>query len=75
MAWIAVCDDGPGIAEAEQGRLLAPFEAGTGETAGSGLGLAIASDVAKAHGGVISFAREQEMFCVRLSMRSGASAI
>ncbi|WP_341987464.1 sensor histidine kinase [Azorhizobium sp. AG788] len=69
--FLAVCDDGPGIPATERERLLAPFETGAADTAGSGLGLAIASDVAKAHGGAVSFSTAAEGFCVRLTLQGG----
>jgi signal transduction histidine kinase len=54
---IAVCDEGPGIAPEDQGRLFKAFErAGTRKTAGErsvGLGLAIARLIVEAHGGRI----------------------
>lgn len=57
---ISVCDDGPGIPEAEIERVFEPFyrlessrNRGTG---GTGLGLSIARDVAQAHGGSLTLA-------------------
>ena len=51
---LAVCDRGPGIAQADQARLLAAFERGsTGQASGArgaGLGLALCDAVARAHG-------------------------
>lgn len=67
-AWISVLDDGPGISSAEQARLLEPFEVGSGSASGSGLGLAIAAEVAKAHGGELTFPVVENGFCVRLAL-------
>ncbi|MBK7655210.1 MAG: sensor histidine kinase [Betaproteobacteria bacterium] len=52
-AWIAVEDDGPGIALPDQDRVFERFERGSNanQTIGSGLGLAIARGVAVLHGG------------------------
>lgn len=52
---IAVSDEGPGIPEHEQDRVLEPFyrleHSRNRETGGAGLGLSIARDIAHAHGG------------------------
>ncbi|MEM8577085.1 MAG: ATP-binding protein [Pseudomonadota bacterium] len=59
-------DDGPGIAEDDRERALRPFErldAARNQDAGggTGLGLAIASDIARAHGGVLRLGASQRM--------------
>lgn len=53
--WIAVEDDGPGIALPDQDRVFERFERGSNanQTIGSGLGLAIARGVAVLHGGAL----------------------
>lgn len=49
-AWVEVEDDGPGIAEQEQPRVLQRFYRVPGTVGeGNGLGLAIASEIARAH--------------------------
>ena len=52
---IAVCDEGPGIPEAELERVFDPFYRLEGSrsrsTGGTGLGLTIARNIAQAHGG------------------------
>ena len=52
---INVEDDGPGIPEEEQSRVLEPFQrietSRNAETGGQGLGLSIAQSIARAHGG------------------------
>ncbi|MER7797038.1 PAS domain-containing sensor histidine kinase [Microbacterium sp. NPDC096154] len=57
-AIVAVRDEGPGIAPAEQRRLFERFfrsdAVRRSSTHGSGLGLAIARDIVRAHGGEIS---------------------
>ncbi len=56
---ILVDDDGPGIPEAERGRVFEPFYRGDGarsKEGGVGMGLTIARDVALAHGGAIELA-------------------
>jgi two-component system sensor histidine kinase KdpD len=52
---IAICDDGPGIAEREREQLFQPFFRGSaaGQGQGSGLGLAICKGIVEAHGGQI----------------------
>lgn len=48
---VVVDDDGPGIAEDDRARVVAPFERGSTTTPGSGLGLAVVDRVARAHSG------------------------
>ncbi len=54
---LAVADQGPGIAKADQARLFQKFfragDAVSKKTAGTGLGLAICKGIAEAHGGTI----------------------
>lgn len=61
-AWIAVRDEGPGIAAEEQERVFDRFHRGsdpsTRSTPGSGLGLAIARQIAESHEGrLVLFSR------------------
>lgn len=46
-----VCDDGGGLALADEGAIFEPFHTGRRGSPGSGLGLAIVLGIAKAHGG------------------------
>ncbi len=52
---ITLCDDGPGVPEAELERVFEPFyrleSSRSRETGGVGLGLAIARQIARSHGG------------------------
>jgi two-component system sensor histidine kinase TctE len=49
--WIAVEDDGPGIAPDQRGQMFARFQRGSTTSAeGSGLGLAIVKEIATLHG-------------------------
>jgi two-component system sensor histidine kinase KdpD len=53
---VEVCDQGPGIHEADQERVFDMFyrvQQGDKQTAGTGLGLAIAKGLVEAHGGTI----------------------
>lgn len=54
---VAVADDGPGIADADKGRVLERFvrldSSRERARGGSGLGLAIADEIVRAHGGAI----------------------
>jgi signal transduction histidine kinase len=59
---ILICDDGLGIAEAEQAQLFHRYYRGTNTdecSEGSGLGLAIAKQIIGLHGGEISVKSEQ----------------
>lgn len=57
---ITVDDDGPGIPEAEQARVLQPFyrleSSRSRDTGGIGLGLAITLSIVQAHGGTLTLA-------------------
>jgi signal transduction histidine kinase len=61
---IEVIDSGPGIAEAELGKVLEPFyrvePSRSRETGGSGLGLTLARAAAQAHGGAMELANRPE---------------
>ena len=46
---IAVCDDGPGVPEAEKERIFEPFYSGKGD--GTGLGLLISRKIVESYGG------------------------
>jgi signal transduction histidine kinase len=50
-AFLAVEDDGPGVAEADRARLFDRFRCATGQAGGHGLGLAIADSVVRSTGG------------------------
>ncbi len=56
QAVVSVCDQGPGIPEAERERVFQRFYRilGQGDSEGSGLGLAIVREIALAHGGRVS---------------------
>jgi signal transduction histidine kinase len=57
---ITVEDHGPGIAPTDARHLFEPFYRGRNATArGTGLGLTIVSQIAKAHGGSITFDRHR----------------
>ncbi len=60
MAVIRICDDGPGIAPDQIGRMLEPFTRGdpsrNTETGGAGLGLTLARAIAEQHGGTLELA-------------------
>jgi signal transduction histidine kinase len=61
---IEVIDSGPGIAEAEIGKVLEPFyrvePSRNRETGGSGLGLTLARAAAQAHGGELELENRRE---------------
>jgi signal transduction histidine kinase len=76
---IEVRDSGPGIPEAEQGRLFRKYSrvsSGVG-VEGTGLGLYIVRSIAEAHGGsveVVSCAGEGCSFVIRLPVRAPAAS-
>lgn len=61
---VAICDDGPGVPEADMERVFQPFFRGDaargGETGGFGLGLTIARSVVRAHGGDVRLENRAE---------------
>jgi signal transduction histidine kinase len=62
-AWLAVLDDGPGVAPEEDGRLFERFyrgEAGRRGAPGTGLGLAIVETLARRWGGVARIGNRTE---------------
>lgn len=52
---VEVEDDGPGIPPEQWGRALHRFETSRSDGGSNGLGFAIAAEVARAHGGVLTF--------------------
>jgi len=70
---LAVCDDGPGVPDGDQGHLFERFyRAGGAQASGSGLGLAIASELAGRMGGSIALAsRPGETVFTLLLPRAG----
>lgn len=50
-AWVAVRDEGPGIAEEEQEHVFDRFVRGNADRNGTGLGLSIARQIVESHGG------------------------
>ena len=67
-AEIAVCDNGPGVPDAERERVFDPFyrRTGTKEIAGAGLGLALVRQIARRHGGEARCAPQGGCFIVVL---------
>jgi signal transduction histidine kinase len=53
MLWVAVSDNGPGIAEDQMGRIFHVFESTKGAR-GTGLGLAVSQKIIREHGGEIT---------------------
>ena len=75
---VAVEDDGPGIPESERERIFAPFYRAPGPRppgdTGLGLGLALVRQVARYHGGDVTYAARQptgSRFEVQLPVSSG----
>ncbi|WP_144794442.1 cell wall metabolism sensor histidine kinase WalK [Kocuria palustris] len=79
MALIAVTDQGPGIAETEQGRVFERFyrvdSARSRQTGGTGLGLSIVKHVMQQHGGLVDMWSEPgqgSTFTLHIPLMSGA---
>jgi signal transduction histidine kinase len=74
---VRVCDRGPGIAQEERSRIFQPFyrPAGTAEgNGGVGLGLALVREIARHHGGDVSYMpREGGGSCFAVQLRSGSA--
>ena len=69
-AFVEVRDSGPGPPPDVIARLFEPFV--TGKREGVGLGLAVARQIVLAHGGVITWSREQDCTCFRLELPRGS---
>lgn len=72
-AVVTVCDDGPGLAEADLEALFELFARGersrNPETGGAGLGLTVSQQVARAHGGdVVLLPRAEAGLTARFSL-------
>jgi two-component system OmpR family sensor kinase len=66
---LSVCDQGPGVPEAQLAAIFEPFFRGAGRAGGAGLGLAIARRAVEAHGGKISARNRAEGgLCVELAL-------
>ncbi len=67
-----VCDRGPGVPEAERGRIFEPFYRLKGASeaeGGAGLGLALVAAIARQHGGSVACtARDGGGACFRVSL-------
>jgi signal transduction histidine kinase len=80
MARLLVEDHGPGVAEADRERIFEPFVRGRSAgsaSEGTGLGLAIVRQIARAHGGEVSYAPVEgggSRFTVTLPPGRAASA-
>ena len=70
---ILVEDDGPGIAEAERGRIFGRGARLDTEKPGTGLGLSIVKDVAEIYGGSIGLEESEDLggLLVRLRLPAG----
>ncbi len=67
---LEVCDNGPGIAEAERSRVLERFYRGSNPSgAGSGLGLSIVKQIAEQHGATVSLDAGPEGHGLKVQIR------
>lgn len=72
---ISIEDNGVGISEDDQSKILTPFY--TTRSSGTGLGLAVVQSIAKAHRGIIWFASDEgegSTFSLRLPMYQSVDA-
>src|SRR4051812_4278841 len=66
---LIVEDDGPGVPEADRGRIFEPFvRLHAEETAGSGLGLAIVAQQARHHGATVEVGASEELGGARFTV-------
>ncbi|MEA3037256.1 MAG: two-component system, OmpR family, sensor histidine kinase ChvG [Sphingomonadales bacterium] len=65
---LTVCDDGPGIAEADRERIFEPFHTSRRAEGGSGLGLAIARSLLEACGGTIATSEAERGACFEIRL-------
>lgn len=75
---VEVSDDGPGVAEAFQHDLFAPFATGRVVGGGSGLGLAIVRQMMSTFGGSVSYRRAESggaEFVLRFAPGAGPDAV
>ncbi len=68
VAVITVCDNGPGVGEADRDRIFTPFY--TGKPAGTGLGLSVVQKIVVSHNGTVELEETAEgaSFVVRLPL-------
>ena len=67
--WLAVEDDGPGVAAERRGRIFEPFQSEREDGQGTGLGLAIVRTVAEEHGAEISVEQSAALGGARFVLR------
>jgi two-component system OmpR family sensor kinase len=73
---LRVCDQGPGVDEAQLSAIFQPFFRGANRQGGTGLGLAIARRALEAHGGrIAAHNRAEGGLCVELSLPIDAGAV
>ena len=70
VAVITVCDNGPGVGEADRDRIFTPFY--TGKPTGTGLGLSVVQKIVVSHNGTVELEETAEgaSFVVRLPLSS-----
>ena len=70
-ALLTVRDDGPGISDANAGKVFAPFFTTARKQGGTGLGLAITASMAQAHGGKVRLVASGQGACFELTLPLG----
>jgi len=68
-AVLTVCDHGPGIVAAEQTKLFEPFSR-VGTSTGTGLGLALVRQIARRHGGDVTYQMKEQTSCFLVTLPS-----
>ena len=68
LVYIEVCDDGPGISEANQRRVFDRFFTTARDEGGSGLGLSIVKALVESHAGGLSLASRRGETVVTLCL-------
>lgn len=69
LVYLDFHDSGPGVPEADRGRIFDPFFSTKEPGAGSGLGLAVCRSILQAYGGDVTLLPTERGACFRVTLR------